>query len=178
MAKELLHCHTVCMHGCACAFVVVGMACTKQVSWAPEHVQVCTLYRCRLILVYCDTGVGWYHCPYLWTHSPQGVHVRSCMRSLFISVQGQGQWTKQLLRIFGPELIRIKAGLDFVRNECAYSVESSSQGISSNLLLWKRKKMLVVIQTWSWCGKPAACARAWLQEQTLSASIAGANAER
>jgi len=58
----------------------------------------------------------------------------------------------------------IKAGLGFVWNERAYSVESSLQGISSNLLLWKRNELLVVIQTWSWYGKPAASARAWLRE--------------
>jgi len=53
----------------------------------------------------------------------------------------------------------LKAGLEFVRNEHAYSVESSLQGISSNSLLWKRNELLVIIQTWSWRGKPAASAR-------------------
>ena len=61
------------------------------------------------------------------------------------------------------------AGLDFVRKERAYSVESSLQGISSNWLLWKWNTLLAVIQTWSWRGKPTASDRAWLQE---------ANAER
>jgi len=63
----------------------------------------------------------------------------------------------------------VKAGLGFVRNEHVYSVESSLQRILSNLLLRKRNKLLVVIQTWSWRGKPAASAWAWLCE---------ANAER
>jgi len=35
-------------HACAgvCAFVAVSVACTKQVSWALVHVQVCSLHRC------------------------------------------------------------------------------------------------------------------------------------
>ena len=43
-------------------------------------------------------------------------------------------------------------------------MESSLQGISSRSLLWKRNKLLVVIQTWSWCGKAAASSVAWLRE--------------
>ena len=48
-------------------------------------------------------------------------------------------------------------------------MESILQSIASNLSLWKRTKWFVVIQTWSWRGKPAVIARARLQE---------ANAER
>ena len=62
-----------------CVFFVVGVACTKQMSWASVHVHVCGLYRCF-----------WHQCTYLQTHSLQGVHMRSCMRSLFIIVGGQG----------------------------------------------------------------------------------------
>jgi len=53
----------------ACAFVVFGVSCTKQVSWAPVHVHQCT---------------------YLQTHHSQKAHMRSCMRNLFISVGGRG----------------------------------------------------------------------------------------
>ena len=35
-----------------CVFIVVGVTCTKQVSWAPTHVQFCTLHRCRSTPVY------------------------------------------------------------------------------------------------------------------------------
>ena len=68
-----------------------------------------------------------------------------------------------------PGLSLRRAG--FCWNECAYSVESNLQSISSNSSLWKRTKWSVAIQTWSWCGKPAASrsARAGLRE---------ANAER
>jgi len=41
-------------------------------------------------------------------------------------------------------------------------VESSLQYILSNSLLWKWNKLLVVIRMWSWRGKFAASARAWL----------------
>jgi len=57
----------------------------------------------------------------------------------------------------------IKVRLGMVRNERANSVESNLQGISSNSLLWKRNKLSVVIRMWSWRGKPAARAQAWLQ---------------
>ena len=58
-----------------------------------------------------------------------------------------------------------KAGLGFVRNEHAWSVESSLQSISSNSLLGKRTNCSVVIQMWTWRGKSAASARAWLRER-------------
>ena len=54
-------------------------------------------------------------------------------------------------------------------NKSANSLESSLQSISSNSFLWKQTNCSVVIQTWSWSGKPAAIARAGLWE---------ANAER
>jgi len=41
-------------------------------------------------------------------------------------------------------------------------MESSLRSILSNSSLWKRTKWFVVIQTWSWRGKPAASARAGL----------------
>jgi len=41
----------------------------------------------------------------------------------------------------------LRHGLVFVRNKHGYSAGSSVQGNSSNLLLWKRNKLLVVIQT-------------------------------
>jgi len=70
------------LHRCACAgvcaFVVVGLACKKQVSSALVHVQVCTLHR------YLSTPV------HVFANTPQGVHMRSCMHSLFISVGGRG----------------------------------------------------------------------------------------
>ena len=53
IAKSSLH----CLHkrACAgvCAFVVVDVACTKQVSWAPVHVQ----HVCMLSKYVCYTGV-------------------------------------------------------------------------------------------------------------------------
>jgi len=64
----------------------------------------------------------------------------------------------------------VKAGLGFVWNELAYLVESSLQGISLNSLLWKRNKLLVVIQTWSPRVKPAASVHG-CGKQTPSASI-------
>jgi len=57
------------------------------------------------------------------------------------------------------------------RNARTYSVESSLQGMLSISSLWKRIKLLVVIQTWSRRGKAAASARPWLQEANASASI-------
>jgi len=60
--------------------------------------------------------------------------------------------------------ILLKAGLGLVWKERAYSVESSLQSISSNSFLWKRTNCSVATQTWSWRGKPAASARAWLRE--------------
>jgi len=48
----------------------------------------------------------------------------------------------------------------FVSHERPYSVESSLQGISSDLLLSKQNIWLIVIQTQSWRSKPAASARA------------------
>jgi len=65
-----------------CAFFAVSVACTKQVSYPPEHVQVCTLNRCFL-----------HQFTSLQTDPPQGMHVRSCMLSLFIRVEGYG-WGK------------------------------------------------------------------------------------
>jgi len=47
-------------------------------------------------------------------------------------------------------------------------VESSLQGISSNSLLWKQNKFLVVIRTWSWRGKLAASARAGGKRRALA----------
>jgi len=35
-----------------CVFIVVGVTCTKQVSWAPMHAQFCMLPRCRSTPVY------------------------------------------------------------------------------------------------------------------------------
>jgi len=58
-----------------------------------------------------------------------------------------------------------------VSNECAYSVESSVQGIWSNSFLWKQTNCLVVIQTWSWRGKHVVSARAGCRKQTLSDGI-------
>jgi len=68
-------------HACAgvCAFFAIRVACTNQVSWALVHVQVHTVYRC----------FG-HHLTYLQTQPRQGVHVRSCMRSLFLRVRGGG----------------------------------------------------------------------------------------
>ena len=43
IAKKLLHRRHWRVFEGVCAFVMVGMACTKQVSWAPVHVQECTL---------------------------------------------------------------------------------------------------------------------------------------
>ena len=57
----------------------------------------------------------------------------------------------------------------FCWNALANLAEFSLQSISSSSFLWKRINCSVVIQTWSWRGKPAASARAWLWE---------ANAER
>ena len=47
----------------------------KQLSWAPVHTQVCMLHRCFKPLR---------------THSLQGVHMCSCIRIFFISVEGPG----------------------------------------------------------------------------------------
>jgi len=52
----------------------------------------------------------------------------------------------------------------FSSNERACSLESSLQSISSNSFLWKRTTFLVVIQTSSWQGKPAAIAQAGLRK--------------
>jgi len=41
-----------------CAFLVVRVAFTKQVSWAPVHVQVCTLYRC-FVYIHTHTHTAW-----------------------------------------------------------------------------------------------------------------------
>ena len=72
-------------HSCAgaCAFFVVGVACTKQVSWAPVHVQVCTLWEVSV-----DTSV--HVCEHILYRVT--VHMRSCMCSLFISVAGGPGW--------------------------------------------------------------------------------------
>jgi len=65
-------------------------------------------------------------------------------------------WITLRIRVFSRNTQpHLKAGLGFVRNESANSVESSFQGISSNWFLWKQNKLSVVIQTWSWRGKPA-----------------------
>jgi len=56
----------------------------------------------------------------------------------------------------------LKVGLDISRRE--FSIESSLQGISSNLLLWKWNDSSALMSTWSWCGKPAASAWACLRE--------------
>ena len=56
--------------------------------------------------------------------------------------------------------------IGFSSNQRLYSVEFSLQSISSNSSLWKRKNWSVVIQTWSWCGQPAASARAGCGKQT------------
>jgi len=53
----------------------------------------------------------------------------------------------------------------FCANRRAYALESSLQSISSNLALWKRTNWSVVVQTWSWHGKPAASTWAGLQEE-------------
>ena len=50
-------------------------------------------------------------------------------------------------------LISKRQGL--FEHELSYSVESIYKGISSKSLLWKRNKLLVVIQTWSWRSKDA-----------------------
>jgi len=50
-----------------------------------------------------------------------------------------------------------------------FRVESSLQSVWSYSFVWKRTKWSVVIQTWSWLGKPAASARTGLRK---------ANAER
>ena len=61
------------------AFFAIRVACTNQLSWALVHVQVRTVYRC----------FG-HHSICCQTHPPQSVHVRSCMRSLFLRVRGGG----------------------------------------------------------------------------------------
>jgi len=60
-----------------CAFLAVSLVSTKQLCWAPVHAGVCvsqTTLTSAWIFV---------------TQSLQGVHIRSCMRSLFIRV---GRW--------------------------------------------------------------------------------------
>jgi len=70
------------VHRRACAnvsvFVVVGVA---ELNKCPELqcMQVCTLHRCF-----------WHQRTHLRTHSLQGVHMRSCMCSLFVSFGGRG----------------------------------------------------------------------------------------
>jgi len=49
----------------------------------------------------------------------------------------------------------------------AYSLESSLQSISLNWSMWKRMNWSVVIQTWSWRGKPAASTRSGLREANV-----------
>ena len=60
-------------------------------------------------------------------------------------------------------------GVGYFSNERKFTVESSLQRISSKFLLRKRNDSSVILQTWSWRGKPAASARAGLRR---------ANAER
>jgi len=64
----------------------------------------------------------------------------------------------------------------FGLNKRAYPgpTESMLQSISSNSFLWKRTNCSIVIQTWSWCGKPAASARAWLREAHVERGRAAA----
>jgi len=66
-----------------CIFVV-SVVCTKQVSWAPVHAGV---HIAQLFLISpCISA----------TQSLQGVHMRSCVRSLFIRVGRRG-WGVQLV---------------------------------------------------------------------------------
>jgi len=65
--------------------------------------------------------------------------------------------------------ILIKAGLGFVDTNVRIQWDPVYKAFSSNSSLWKRTKWFVVIETWSWRGKPVASARAGLRE---------ANAER
>jgi len=57
----------------------------------------------------------------------------------------------------------------YFSNKRVFSVEFSLQGPSSNWFLWKRTNSSAVMHTWSWRGRHAASAWAWLLE---------ANAER
>jgi len=52
MAKKLLYHQTSMLAQVYVHFCALIVACTKQVSRAPVHVQVCTLYRCLLTSVY------------------------------------------------------------------------------------------------------------------------------
>jgi len=63
----------------ACAFFAWSVACIQTGVLSVMHVQVCTLNRC------CE-----HQRTRLRTRSLQGVHMRSCMRSLFI----QRWWTR------------------------------------------------------------------------------------
>jgi len=85
MAKKLLHRRKDVLTRVYVHFFAVSVACTKQVSRVPVHVQICTLYRCF-----------WHQFIYLQTHPPQRMHVRSCVSSLFHSVGGRG-WGDQLV---------------------------------------------------------------------------------
>jgi len=81
MAKSSLHrLHRRACTG-LCTFAAVGVACTKQVFWAP-------LYEWRL----------------LW------------LLLIKITVSSNKQWRKQLLRIFGPELIWINSLIKAARS--------------------------------------------------------------
>ena len=51
MAKMLLH-HRTGVLARMYVHIALSVACTKQLSWAPVHVQICRLYRCSLTSVY------------------------------------------------------------------------------------------------------------------------------
>jgi len=67
-----------CADVCAFKFFAVSVVCTKQVSWSPGHADI-HVPQAFLTSAYIFA-----------TQSLQGVHIRSCMRSLFIRVGGRG----------------------------------------------------------------------------------------
>jgi len=91
-----------------------------------------------------------------------------CLKSIGLSVTLRRTWTANLSTTrlqFGTVFWALRQGLVWFEQTCKFSgIQFTKHFIE--LLLWKRTDCLVLmIQTWSLCGKPAAraSARAWLR---------------
>jgi len=71
---------------------------------------------------------------------------------------------KELKRRESKVDIPTKDRVGYFSNGRRLSLESSLEGLSSSLFVWKRSNQLIVIQTWFWRGKSAASTREWLRE--------------